>query len=309
MHGTHSRLDLNLLVSLDVLLEEKSVGAAAARLHLSEPAMSRTLARIRKALGDPVLVRSGRAMVPTPRALAVHAEVHELVERATMVFTERNLDLAALDRTFTFRADDSIIAVAAAALLGRMRGEAPGVVIRSLPEGAADSGALREGRIDLEIGVIEGRPPDIAVEPLLEDPGVGVVRAGHPLLGGTMTPKRFAAAEHLTTSRRGRFEGPIDAALAERGLRRRVVASAPSFSSALLILLTTDLVGRAGRSLHAPLIERLGLVAFDFPVRVPPVSLAMAWHRRYDTDAAHVWLRGCVRDVFADIAATAKAAG
>ncbi|MDN3351558.1 LysR family transcriptional regulator [Actinomadura sp. DC4] len=298
MHETHSRLDLNLLVSLDVLLQEQSVGAAAARLHLSEPAMSRTLARIRKALGDPVLVRSGRAMVPTPRALAIHAEVHELVERANSVFTERALDLAALDRTFTFQADDSITAVAAATLLGRMRAEAPGVSIRSLPEGAADSGALREGRIDLEIGAIADRPPDVVVEPLLDDLGVGVVRAGHPLLDGEITPERFAAAEHLTTSRRGRLEGPIDTALAAYGLRRRVVASAPSFSSALLILLTTDLVGRAGRRLHAPLIDRLGLAVFDFPIEVPPVALAMAWHHRYETDAAHAWLRGCVREVF-----------
>lgn len=302
MHEMHSKFDLNLLVSLDVLLEERSVGAAAARLHLSEPAMSRTLARIRRALGDPVLVRSGRGMVPTPRALAIHAEVHELVERAGTVFTAPALDLARLDRVFTFQADDSITAVAAAALLTRVRGEAPGVTIRSLAEGAADSGVLREGRIDLEIGVIGDHPPDVAVEPLMEDRTVGVVRAGHPFLDGEPTLERFAAAEHLTTSRRGRLEGPIDTALAEHGLRRRVVASAPSFSSSLLMLMTTDLVGRASRRLHAPIIERLGLVSFDLPVDVPPVPLAMAWHRRYETDAAHAWLRGCVRDVFTALA-------
>lgn len=293
MHDTHSKLDLNLLVSLDVLLQEQSVGAAAARLHLSEPAMSRTLARIRKALGDPVLVRSGRAMVPTPRALAIHAEVHELVERASTVFTERSLDLATLDRTFTVQADDPV-----AALLSRLRDEAPGVSLRSLAEGAADPGALRQGRIDLEIGVIGDHPPDVMVEPLLDDECVGVVRAGHPLLDAEITPERFAAAGHLTTSRSGRFAGPIDAALAERGLRRRVVASAPSFASSALILMTTDLAGCGTRRLHGPIIERLGLVAFDLPVAVPPVPLAMAWHRRHQTDAAHAWLRGLVHDVF-----------
>lgn len=292
MHDTHSKLDLNLLVSLDVLLQEQSVGAAAARLHLSEPAMSRTLARIRKALGDPVLVRSGRAMVPTPRALAIHAEVHELVERASTVFTERSLDLAALGRTFTVQADDAVTA----ALFTRLRSEAPGVSLRSAAGGAADPGALREGRIDLEVGVIGDRPPDVTVEPLLDDEDVGVVRAGHPLLDGEITPERFAAADHVTTSRSGRLEGPIDTALAEHGLRRRVAASAPSSSSSLLIVLTTDLVGRACRRVHGPLIERLGLVAFDLPVEVPPASLAMAWHRRYQTDAAHAWLRRCVRD-------------
>jgi DNA-binding transcriptional LysR family regulator len=301
MHEMHSRLDLNLLVSLDVLLQERSVGAAAARLHLSEPAMSRTLARIRKALGDPVLVRSGRGMVPTPRALAIHGEVHELVERASTVFTERALDLTTLDRTFTVQADDSITAIVAAPLLTRMRAEAPGVSLRALGEGSADSSSLREGRIDLEVGVIGDQPPDVTVEPLLDDRTVGVVRAGHPLLSGPVTPARFAAAEHLTTSRRGRLEGPTDTALAEYGLRRRVVASAPSFSSSLLILMTTDLVGRAGERLHGALVERLGLVAFDLPVMVPSIPLAMAWHRRYQTDAAHAWLRRCVTDVFADL--------
>jgi DNA-binding transcriptional LysR family regulator len=299
----HPKLDLNLLVALDALLEEESVGGAASRLHLSGPAMSRALGRVRKAFGDPVLVRSGRAMVPTPRALAIRAEVHELVERANTLFTARALDLAALDRTFTFRADDSITAVAAGALLARMRAEAPGVSLRALPEGSGDS-SLREGRIDLEIGVIDDAPPEIRVEPLFDDQGVGVVRAGHPLLDGVITLERFAAAEHLTTSRRGRLEGPIDTALAGHGLRRRVVASAPSFSSSLLMLMGTDLVGRAGRRLHTPIIERLGLVAFDFPLDVPSVPLAMAWHRRYDADAAHAWLRGCVRTVFAEIAAS-----
>ncbi|GAB3983218.1 LysR family transcriptional regulator [Actinoallomurus acanthiterrae] len=300
MRVTHSKLDLNLLVALDALLEEGSVGGAALRLHLSSPAMSRTLARIRKALGDPVLVRSGQAMVPTPRALAIRAEVHELVERAAAVFSPRDLDLAALERTFTLQADDSIITVVGPALLGRIRGDAPGAALRFLPEGPEDTSGLRDGRVDLEIGVIDGVPPEVRVEPLIEDQPVGVVRTGHPLLDGEPTAERFAAAEHLTVSRRGRLEGPIDERLAERGLRRRVVASAPTFSSALVMLAETDLVGRAGRRIHGPVLERFGLVAFDLPVETPSNMIAMAWHRRYEADAAHAWLRRCVRDVVAE---------
>src|SRR3954462_12507202 len=117
MHQTHSRLDLNLLVSLDVLLQERSVGAAAARLRLSEPAMSRTLGRIRKALGDPVLVRAGRQMVPTPHALAVRAEVSAVVERARALFAPgRDTDLRTVERTLTILSHDAVAARCAAAL-------------------------------------------------------------------------------------------------------------------------------------------------------------------------------------------------
>ncbi|MCO5966909.1 LysR family transcriptional regulator [Actinoallomurus soli] len=301
MHSTHSKLDLNLLVALDALLEEGSVAGAALRLHLSAPAMSRTLARIRRALGDPVLVRSGQAMVPTPRALAVRAEVHELVERAVALFSPSELDLGTLERTFTLQADDSIIMVTGTALLERIRREAPGAALRFLPEGPDDTGGLRDGRVDLEIGVIDGAPPEVRVEPLYEDDQVGVVRAGHPFLDGEPTAERFAAAEHLTVSRRGRFEGPIDARLAERGLRRRVVASAPTFSASLFMLSVTDLVGRAGRRSHAATVDRLGLVAFDLPVEAPSSRVAMAWHRRYEADVAHAWLRRLVREVVAGI--------
>ncbi|MEV5751874.1 LysR family transcriptional regulator [Actinoallomurus sp. NPDC052308] len=301
MHPTQSTLDLNLLVALDALLEEESVGGAALRLHLSAPAMSRTLARIRKALGDPVLVRSGQAMIPTPRALAIRAEVHELVERTATLFAPSELDLRTLERTFTLQADDSIVTVMGAPLLDRLRREAPGVALRFLAEGPEETRGLRDGRIDLEIGVIDGAPPEIRVEPLIRDQPVGVVRAGHPLLDGEPTAERFAAAEHLTVSRRGRFEGPIDARLAERGLRRRVVASAPTFSSALVMLTVTDLVGRAARRLHASTIERFGLVAFDLPVEVPSPRIDLAWHRRYDADAAHAWLRRVIRETVADV--------
>ncbi|MCO5992472.1 LysR substrate-binding domain-containing protein [Actinoallomurus sp. WRP9H-5] len=188
-----------------------------------------------------------------------------------------------------------------AALLDRIRREAPAAALRFLAEGPEDSGVLRGGRIDLEIGVIDGAPPEVRVEPLFEDDPVGVVRAGHPFLDGEPTAERFAAAEHLTVSRRGRFEGPIDARLAELGLRRRVVASAPTFSSALFMLTVTDLVGRAGRRSHARAVERFGLVAFDLPVEVPSSRIAMAWHRRYEADAAHAWLRRLVREVVTEV--------
>ncbi|GLZ79022.1 LysR family transcriptional regulator [Actinorhabdospora filicis] len=295
----HPRLDLNLLIALDALLTEGSVTGAAERLHLSPPAMSRTLGRLRKALGDPVLVRSGRAMVPTPRAEALRAEVHALVDRADALFRgPRPLDLAAVERTFTLQADDSTFAVIAAHLLHRVRAQAPGVTLRFLGEGPRSASPLRDGTADLEIGVIDDPSPDVHAEALTVEEGVVVVRAGHPLTHGEVTLARYAAAEHLTVSRRGILHGPIDTALAAHGLTRPVVVSVPTATVALVLIAGTDLVGRAALGLHAPLLDRFGLVTVDVPIDLPALTISQAWHARFHADPAHIWLRGLVREAF-----------
>ncbi|MEV0848256.1 LysR family transcriptional regulator [Streptomyces sp. NPDC049954] len=296
MRVTHSSsLDLNLLLALDVLLEESSVTGAAERLHLSEPAMSRTLGRIRKALGDPVLVRAGRSMVPTPRALAMRGEVRAVVERARGIFLAREgVDPSSLERTFTVIAADALTAVLGGPLLRRLAGEAPGVRLRFLAETHSDAPVLREGRADLEVGVIDSRSPEVRVEPLYRDRMVGVVREGHPLLDGRVTARRFAAADHLISSRRGRLHGPVDAALAELGLSRRVVGSVGTFPASLHLLADSDLVGLATAG-AARLPHRLGLRIFEVPLDLPPLDMALAWHPRHEADPAHRWLRELVR--------------
>ncbi|WP_329105388.1 LysR family transcriptional regulator [Streptomyces sp. NBC_01439] len=297
MRVTQSGLDLNLLVALDVLLEEASVSRAAARMHLSEPAMSRTLGRIRKALGDPVLVRAGRVMVPTPHALAVQGEVRAVVDRARALFlTGTKVDLPTLTRTFTVLANDAFTAVYAATLFNRVTREAPGVRLRFLSESHVDVPALREGVADLELGVVDTRSPEVRVEHLADERMLGVVRQGHPLLRGRISARRFAAAEHLTASRRGRLEGPVDVALAEQGLSRRVVGSVGTFPASLFVLRESDLVGLMTSQVE-PLAAALGLAAFEIPLALPPLPFGMAWHPRHDADPAHAWLRACAREL------------
>lgn len=293
--GAASGLDLNLLLALDVLLKESSVSRAAARLHLSEPAMSRTLGRIRKALGDPVLVRAGRTMVPTPHALAIQVEVRAVVERARALFLAGGrLDLATLTRTFTVLANESVTAVFGAALFGRVAREAPGVRLRFLAESHIDVPALREGVADLELGMIDTRSPEVRTEHLADEHMMAVARPGHPLLRGRLTARRFAAAQHLIASRRGRLEGPVDTALAGLGLTRRVVGSVGTFPTSLFVLRESDLVGLiTGQA--APLAAQLGLEVFDIPLELPPLPFGMAWHPRHDADPAHAWLRDCAR--------------
>ncbi|MFG2006015.1 LysR family transcriptional regulator [Spirillospora sp. NPDC048911] len=292
-----SRLDLNLLIALDALLEEGSVTGAADRLHLSGPAMSRTLGRIRKAMGDPILVRSGRAMVPTPRALAVRAEVHELVQRAHIVFTaEDELDPRSLSGCFTLQADEGTVAVIGGPLFERVAREAPGVTLRFLGEGPIDTHSLRRDTVDLEIGVIGAPGPEIQIEPLLADRFTTVVRPDHPLARDGMTLDAWTAAAQLTSTRRGRLTGPIDGLLAEMGRGRRLAGTVPTVTTSLFIVMETDLVGFAAERLHRRLVERLGLVALPIPLDLPPLELSQAWHARYGADPAHAWLRRCVRE-------------
>ncbi|QEU92322.1 LysR family transcriptional regulator [Streptomyces kanamyceticus] len=292
-------LDLNLLAALDVLLDEQSVSGAARRLHLSEPAMSRTLGRIRKALGDPVLVRAGRHMVPTPHALAVRAEVGAVVERARALFAGPGaVDVRTVSRTFTILGSDAVAAAYGPKLFARAADEAPGVRLRFLGESHVDAPVLRQGTADLELGVIDTTAPEVHVEHFRDDRMLGVVRPGHPLLKGKLTARRLAEASHLTVSRRGRLAGPLDAALAELGLSRRVVGSVATFSSSLFVLLRTDLVG-LGASWVSPLAEAMGLVTFEMPLDLPLLPLGMAWHPRHDADPAHAWLRACARDLLA----------
>ncbi|MEU4652917.1 LysR family transcriptional regulator [Streptomyces sp. NPDC023723] len=295
--GAAAGLDLNLLLALDVLLEEQSVQGAARRLHLSEPAMSRTLGRVRRALGDPVLVRAGRRMVPTPRALAIRAEVNAVVERARALFAPSDGDLRTVTRSFTVLGHDVIAAAYGPPLLARAAAEAPGIRLRFLGESHVDAPFLREGTADLEVGVVDTTAPEVHRESLCDDRMVGVARAGHPLLTGELTPERFATeADHLIVSRRGRLHGPVDAALAGLGLERRVVGTVGTVLASLFVLRESDLVGLVS-TWALPLADALGLAVFDVPLELPPLRLGLAWHPRHDADPAHAWLRGAVREL------------
>jgi DNA-binding transcriptional LysR family regulator len=300
-------VDLNLLIALDALLEENSVAAAADRLHLSPPAMSRTLSRIRRATGDDILVRSGRTMTPTPRALELREETRELVRRAAVVLTPpRALDLDAFDRVFTIRSHDALAAALAPPLTTTISAAAPHVQIRLLAEPSADVADLARGHTDLEIGATPPERPEIAAEVIGTDHMVAIFRAGHPLADGALTPQRLAAVGHVTVSRRGRLRGAVDDALAERGLTRRVVVALPTSSAALDLVARTDLVTAVAEQVCRPAWTRAGLLARPFPFPVPPVPVILTWHHRNDTDPAHTWLRTQVRQALRAILDTGR---
>lgn len=294
--------DLNLLIALDVLLEEGSVTRAAERMGMSAPSMSRALTRIRSAVGDPILVRAGRNLVPTPRALALRNEVHTLVEGASALLRpEGPVSFTTLDRRFTIRASEGITGALAARLAARIAERAPKVVLRFAPEGDKDDDALREGRIDLDIGALREMGPEVRVQTIFRDHFVGIVRPDHPILAEAITPERFVLFDQISVSRRGRAKGPIDRALDDLGLTRRVALIVPSFHSALFALPASDLIGLVPTLVLRGVSELgMNLKTFEVPLPLETVVMAQAWHPRLDHDAANRFLRETVREVFAE---------
>ncbi|MEU7479792.1 LysR family transcriptional regulator [Lentzea sp. NPDC042327] len=294
-------MDLKLIEALDALLAENSVTKAAARLHTSAPAMSRTLARLRRVFDDPLLVRAGRDLVPTPRAVELRGEVHAIASRARALFApSATADPRSAVRTFDLQVTDMLSTTFIPSLIDDLRDQAPGISLRLRPENLEDTPALREGLVDLEIGSIRPGDAEVHSEALVTEALIGVVRPGHPLAEvEVVTPQRFAAADHVVVSRRGRARGPVDEELTERGLSRRVVAVVPTFASALFLASETDVVCIAPARLARRMLDKLGLRTFAIPVDLPPVTVGMAWHPRNHHDRTHQLLRDRTRHIMA----------
>jgi DNA-binding transcriptional LysR family regulator len=288
--------DFNLLVTLDVLLAEGSVARAARRLRLSPSAMSRALARLRETMGDPLLVRAGRGLVPTPRALELRERVRRLVQDGEAVLRPgEKLNLKQLVRTFTIRTSEGVVENFGPDLIARVGKEAPGVRLRFVQKLDRESTSLRDGSVDLETGVVGGMTgPEVRAQALFRDRFIGVVRQGHPLGKGKITPHRYIAGRHILVSRRSLDKGPIDEALAPLGLEREIATIVSGFATALALARNSDLVASVPERHTGNL--RAGMFSFPLPVTMPEITVSLLWHPRLDADPAHRWLRQCVRD-------------
>jgi DNA-binding transcriptional LysR family regulator len=289
--------DLNLLVTLDALLAEGSVARAARRLRLSPSAMSRALARLRETTGDPLLVRAGRGLVPTPRAIELRERVSQLVQdgKAVLRPTEK-LNLKQLVRTFTLRTSEGFVENFGSELIARVGEEAPGVRLCFVNKPDKDSTALRDGVVDLETGVVgKTTAVELRVQALFRDRFMGVVRMGHPLSQGEITPSRYALGRHICVSRQGLDKGPIDEALKPFGLERKIVTIVGGFSTALALARAADLIASVPERHTGNL--RAGMHSFPLPVTTPEITVSMLWHPRLNADSAHRWLRGHVKEI------------
>ncbi|MEO7730475.1 MAG: LysR family transcriptional regulator [Kofleriaceae bacterium] len=294
---------LAMFETLDALLQEGSVSGAARRLALSTAAVSHALAKIRERIGDPLLVRAGRAMVLTPRALALKPAV-----RAALVAAERALVVdrpfapAELDRGFVIHASDHVLTVLGVELDRMVAAAAPRVTLRFVANQEDDAARLREGAADLAIGIYDRLPPELRTRQLLTDRFVCVVRADHPGVGRRLTLAQFVALSHIQVAPRGKPGGYVDDVLRERGLERRVARAVPFFLAALRLTAQTDHVLTISERIATIMAPCLGLRVLEPPLPLRPYALALLWHPRLDADPAHRWLRETL------IAAAAQAA-
>lgn len=291
------QLDLNLLRVFDALLQDSSVTAASERLHLSIPATSRALSRLRQAMKDPILVRAGRGMAPTPFALRVAPRVRSLLDEASaLIHSERDLTPADLRRTFTVRIGDGVAATLAPAAVVAASASAPGVVLRFIGEGSESIEALRDGSVDLDIGAGDPAAPDIHAESLYRERMVGIVRADSAV--GRRRPPTLAELcqhPHVSASRRGRARGPLDDALSAAGCQRRVTAIVPTVALAALLVASGDHVGLVPQRFAEEHGPAMGVRWFPVPAALPEIDVRMQWHARLDHDPAQRWLRSLIK--------------
>ena len=289
--------DFNLLVTLDVLLAEGSVAGAARRLRLSPSAMSRALARLREVTGDPLLVRAGRRLVPTPRALELRAQVGTIVDGARAILRPaEKLDLATLERRFVLRTSEGFVETFGPRLIARMRTEAPGVMLQFAGKPDKESAPLREGEVDIETGVIDlTTAPELRAMPLFEDRWVGVAREGNPVLDARVTLRRYAAAEHVQILRRGLHSSEVEVAATAHGAQRRIGVIVNGFAAAIALARDTDLVATVPER-HTEGLRR-GVGTFALPFEIAGFTISMMWHPRMDGDLGHRWLRSCLKGV------------
>lgn len=267
--------------------------------------MSRALARLRETLNDPLLVRAGRKLVPTPRALELRARVESVVQEAEAVLRPTEvLDLAKLNRTFTLRSSDGFVETFGADLIAHIERQAPGVRLCFVQKPDKDSTPLRDGLVDLETGVIGSKTgPEVRAQALFRDRFVGAVREGHPLSRGQVTLERFLEHKHINVSRRGVATGPIEDSLSPKGLARDVAVIVGGFSQALAMVRSTDLIACVPDA-HTRGLQS-GLTIFELPCLIPEMTVSLLWHPRMDGDPGHRWLRELVKRVCGDIARVA----
>jgi DNA-binding transcriptional LysR family regulator len=291
------KLDLNLLVTFEALLAERNVSRAAARLGLSQPAVSAQLARLRDVFGDQLFVPAHRGVVATARALELQAPLRAALDEVRgVVMSGRSFDAARAELTVRIAASDYVQSVVLAPLAIALRARAPGIRIAALPiDGRALARQTEEGDVDLAIMTPSTAPETLRRRHLLDESYVCIARRCHPRIVGRLDLKTFLALEHIIVSPRGAgFWGPTDESLAALGRQRRVVLSVSSFLVVPKIVADSDLIALVPARVANGSGDAVQIL--KPPVDVEGFSLALIWHERTHGHAAHRWMRDALAE-------------
>lgn len=297
-------LDLNLLKVFDQVMAERNLTRAARNLSMTQPAVSNALNRLRDALGDKLVARSGYGVEPTPRALAIWPAIGDALRQLEASVTPGDFVASEAVNTFVLAMADATGAELMPGLVEIVERDAPGVSVRVLPLTTRDPRPLLdEGQVDLAVGFFPAVLADLTAQAqhggmaafdhqrLYEGKYVCVMRQGHPLARGPLTLKRYCAAHHLLVSFSGRAYGFVDEALASLGMKRRVVLTVNQFFTAGRVVSNSDLL----TVLPSHFVDVTGiadeLAIRELPFAMPPVHVDALWHRRQSQRSDHAWLR------------------
>lgn len=291
-------IDLNLLLAFEALMVERNVTRAAARVGLSQPAMSNALARLRRTFDDPLLVRTPTGMSPTPAAEALIGPVRTALSGLrSAIEDDRAFDPGASERTFHILTNDYIETVLLAQMLGIVNRLAPGVTLKTHRPARlfqAPAASAMADSYDMSIGFF----PDVVAldtslrsEVVREENSVCIAADTHPSIRGTLSLKQYATAGHVAVFYKSEGPGFIDALFQQRGLERKTVAFASNFLSVPFIVASSDLIATVPETLARRFSKQLKLQVFALPIAIPVFRWTMLWHEHIQADPAHTWLR------------------
>jgi DNA-binding transcriptional LysR family regulator len=291
--------DLNLLRMFHAMMEERNVTRAAQRVHLSQPAASHALARLRKQLGDPLFVRAGRVMIPTAKAAELGPAVNEMLRHLAPALGHASFDPNVSEATFRIGMIDFVEYLLSPLFSRLIRKDGPHLrVMVHAPDPGSVESQLAGGELDMAIGIFDPQTAGIHARRLADQPMVGVVRKGHPLAKSNATPQQFRNTPRLsTTTHHNGAESLLDKQLARAGIAGDVVYVTQNFFSVPLLLKTTDLLLVTGAGVAQLLCSQHPLAQIPLPVQLPPLQAHLIWHERTHYDPAQKWMRDTLMEV------------
>ncbi len=295
-------LDLNLLAVFQEVYRERQISSAAKRLGLSQSAVSNALARLRRAFGDELFVRTAAGMQPTPLAAQMAEPIGAAMAQVALALNQRSrFDPATSHRRFTLAMTDVGEIYFMPALIERCRLLAPLVEISSVRAGALNlKEALEGGRVDLAVGPFEDISEALYQRLLFRQPYVTMFRKGHPLGRGKVDLERFVAAEHMLVDAHESPYDRINGLLARAGIGPNVRFRVPHFTAVPYMVATSELVVTVPQKLAERAALPFGLAWIAPPLELPPLQTNVFWHRRYNQDPGNQWLRGLLAELFAE---------
>jgi DNA-binding transcriptional LysR family regulator len=291
-------VNLNWLVALEALLDERSVTRAAKRTGVTQPAMSNTLAQLRALFDDPLFRRGAHGLLPTPRALALAEPVRQGLHLLATALVTPSFEAKTAERTFVVAASDYVEFVLMPPLMRRLSQEAPGIRIEIRPWGLHEvPPALARAEADLMIGFYDEVPRGHRQKLLFDEEYTCILRKDHPRAKKKLTLDVYLELEHVLVSQRADSPGSVDRALAAKGKRRRVAARVSHFLMVPMLVARTDLVAAISRRVAEPLAIPLGLKMLAPPISLPRGRVGQVWHEQMDGDPGQRWFRALVESV------------